>query len=105
METLSTLWKKPAIKGIFSCTNCLYFAITIKSTNEISTDSEEISLKSVEVTTAAEEVAENKDPLIGTVRAFTEADITTEKAGRITSVGTTLEAVTAESSNCHDREC
>ena len=40
-------------------------------------------MKSVEVTTAAEVAGEQKITLIGTVRAFTEADITTEKAGEL----------------------
>lgn len=90
MHYLKQLWSKPVITGILAVLIVLAFAITIR----FSADTEETvtkqNLRSVETTTAAAVAGQQQVTLIGTVRAFTEADITTERAGRITSVNATL---------------
>ena len=90
METIRTLWKKSIVKGALLVIIVFIFALIIRTNNGAVNEPEVTSLKSVELTTAAEVAGEQKITLIGTVRAFTEADITTERAGRITSVRATL---------------
>lgn len=65
-------------------------AVIIRTGNAPAANPTESPARSVVVTTPAELAGEASLSLIGTVRAFTEASITTERAGRITSVSATL---------------
>ncbi len=83
-------WKKPIVKGGIAVVAVMLFALFMRyglNTNEPSTAS---TTRAVSVTTAAAVAGEQQLTLIGTVRAFTEADITSEQAGRVTSVRATL---------------
>lgn len=90
METLQKYWQKPVVKGAVAVFVVLVAALIIRygSSNEALQDTE--SVRTVQLTSAAEVSGSQAITLIGTVRAFTEADITTERAGRVTSVSAEL---------------
>lgn len=84
--------KKPVIAGAVLVLLTLVVALIIRSNNAGETAALEQPKRLVEVSTSARLAGQENLSLIGTVRAFTEAQITSERAGRVTSVNTKLGA-------------
>lgn len=70
----------------------LIIAVVIRFGSSGSENTGEVVLPAVTVSSAASLSGSDAISLIGTVRAFTEAQITAEQSGRVTSVNTTLGA-------------
>lgn len=85
------LWpERKLFRGLIIGAAALMIITVFSDKNADETEQVEVSKPQVVVTTPLEYVGGQSLSLIGTVRAFTEAKITSEKAGRVVSVNVTL---------------
>ena len=89
-ETFKKYWKKPVFKAFVIVFVALIVTLVIRGINSDTQETESNTLPSVSLASASSLSQTESVSLIGTVRAFTEAQITTERAGRVTSVSTSL---------------
>lgn len=93
MKTIAFLksqLKKPVVAGALLVLFTFIIALVIRSGNAEDATAVEQPKRLVEVSTSARLSGQESLSLIGTVRAFTEAQITSERAGRVTSVNAKL---------------
>lgn len=91
IQFVQTQLKRPVVAGAVVVIVAFVVIASIKHTlNKQAVEEATTDLRMVEVTTAAKLSQSEELSLIGTVRAFTEAQITTERAGRVTSVSAQL---------------